>query len=41
MNMKIEELLEKLPKLSMAEGLSLLAINFPNKVVFSTSFGIK
>lgn len=41
MNMKIEELLEKLPKLSMAEGLSLLAINFPNKVVFSTSFGME
>ena len=39
--MKIEELLEKLPKLSMAEGLSLLAINFPNKVVFSTSFGME
>ena len=39
--MKIEELSNILPQLSIEEALALLVEKFPKKVVFSTSFGME
>lgn len=39
--MKVEELSQILPDLPMEEALRFLAEKFPNKVVFSTSFGME